>query len=91
MRERSDDGWHVIGRMHEAIYGYRNRPGLIDEVERNKRRIEHLEQFRRDIEALKEWARWLALGVVSLGGLLMSDGVGRIIGRLAAIWHSSQP
>lgn len=91
MNERSESGWHVVARLHEAIYGYGKRPGLIEEVDRNRRRIENLEQFRRDVQAVKEWARWLALGVASLTGWLMSEGAGKIIGKLAAIWHSSPP
>lgn len=85
-------GWdHVIQRLHETLYGYRNSSGLVDEVKRNTRRIEQLEAFKRDIDYLRELVRWLALGISGLAGFLMTDTAGRAIAKLGAIWSSASP
>lgn len=85
----------VLVRLHDAVFGYNGHKGLIQDVDMNRRRIESLEEFRRDVHSLKEWARWLALSIAATIGFLLSETAGAYMARvgrlLAAISSSSVP
>lgn len=87
MSEQSDNSWKdvLLARLQDAMWGYNGTNGVVGSTKDHGRRIEHLEQWKRDIDLLKEFVRWLALGLVALGGLLLSDPAVRLIIALQGV------
>lgn len=81
MSEQSDNSWRdvLLARLQDAMWGYNGANGVVGNSKDHARRIEQLEQWKRDIDLLKEFVRWLALGLVALGGLLLSEPAVRLI------------
>lgn len=65
-----------------AMFGFSGTNGVQAEVERLDEQVEKLSEWQRDAERTAALVRWLALGVVSLLGLTMTDfvvGAARLI------------
>lgn len=85
-----DSGWTTtVTRLHDAIFGWNGQDGIISKVERHSRRLDSLEQWRRDIETIKEWLRWLTLTAGALIAFGLSDPVSRAVGAALRAYFSA--
>jgi len=75
----------LLARLQDAMWGYNGTNGVVGSSKDHSRRIEQLEQWRRDIDLLKEFVRWLALGLIALGGVLLTDPAVKMISALQAV------
>jgi hypothetical protein len=86
MNEQSHDSWRdvLIARIQDAIWGIRGDGGLTHQASEHQRRIEALEQWRREVETIKDVARWMGLCLFALIGFLLTDPAARIIASIYA-------
>lgn len=87
MRDTSQNTWRdvLLSRLQDAVWGYHGDNGLTGTIKDHSRRIEQLELWRRELDTLKELARWMALGLVALGGFLLTEPAAKILTALAGI------
>ncbi len=86
MEERSSDGWRdvLLARLQDAMWGYGGQNGVVGSTKDHGQRITKLENFQRDLESLRDFAKWLALGICGLIGFLLTDPVARVVVAVAA-------
>lgn len=87
MKEKSDDTWKdvLLARLQDAMWGYGGQNGVVGTTKDHEGRLKTLEQQARDIQTLKEFTRWAALGVVALGGFLMTEPAAKILAAIASL------
>jgi hypothetical protein len=87
MNEPSQTTWRdvVIARLQDAMWGYNGTNGVVGQTKDHERRIEALEQYRRDLKTVQEVARWMVLGLAAVIGFLLTDPAAKIIAALASI------
>jgi len=84
--KRSDNTWRDItqARLTDAMWGVHRNNGVIGTLKDHTRRLENLELWRQEITTLREFARWIALGITVLIGWMLTDPAARVLAKLGA-------
>lgn len=87
----SDQSDHdMITRLTLTMWGVAGNNGVVGTQRDHTTRIAALEQFKKEIQALRETARWIALGVCALIGWAITDPAAAVIARVARALGASQ-
>ena len=68
-----------LALLWTTVFGADGQNGLRGDMRETKARVSDMEHWKAQVIAIATTTRWLALGLISLGGFLLSDSAAKIL------------
>lgn len=74
-----------VSRLNIAVWGWTGDNGLIGTSRKHAERLDVLERYLHEVQAVTRMAKWIGLGIASLIGFLATDTVATVLRRVLLV------